>query len=96
MEILQFLLSYILKENNLGALSPILEKLKDGNFDLKNIISNINPQTIFPLISSLMGSFTENKNPSSFSSKEEGLTPLSSFADREIVDCLNCYFSREL
>ncbi len=95
MEILQFLLSYVLKDSNLSAITPIIEKLKENNFDVKKVISNLNPQTVLPLISAFMQGSYQNKNPSASQCEEEGLKPLSDFADKQIVECLNCYFSRE-
>lgn len=95
MEILQFLLSYVLKESNLSAIAPLIDKLKENNFDLKKVISNLNPQTILPLISAFMQGTAQNKNPSPSRCEEEGLRPLNDFADKQIVECLNSYFSRE-
>lgn len=95
MEILQFLLSLMMKDSNLNTFSSILEKLKESNFDLKRVLSSISPEMIFPLISSFMQDKGQNKSPSSSSYEEEGLRTISSFADKQIVECLNCYFSRE-
>ncbi|MBR1983504.1 MAG: hypothetical protein IKA12_02325 [Clostridia bacterium] len=95
MEILQFLLSFLLKDSNLSSLAPLLEKLKESNFDLKKVLLNLNPETIFPLISSFMQDKGQNKSPSTSGFEEEGLQNISNFADKQIVECLNCYFSRE-
>lgn len=95
MEIFQFLLSYFLKNSNLDTLAPIIENLKQNNFDLKKVLSNLNPESIMPMLSTLMKNFGQNKNPSPSFYEEEGLNPISDFADKQVIDCLNCYFSRE-
>lgn len=96
MEILQFLLSYFLNNSNLDALNPIIETLKQNDFDVKKVISSLNPQTIIPILNSFMQSLGQNKNPSPSFCEEEGLVPLNDFADIQIIDCLNSYFSRDL
>lgn len=94
MEILQFLLSFLCKDSRFTAFAPLLEKLKESNFDIKSLLSNLNPETLLPFLSGVMGSFNQTKNPSPSHCEEEGLEIISSFADKQIVECLNCYFSQ--
>ena len=96
MEILQTLLSYLLKNPNLQNFSPIIESLKQNNFDFKKVLSNLNLENIMPMFNSIMQTFGQNKNPSPSFYEEEGLNPINDFADKQIIDSLNCYFSREI
>lgn len=92
MELLQFLLSFLSKEFGGGNFEPIFNLFKNNSFDLKKTLSNLD----LSAISSLMKDFAfSNKTAPSKSSFERasGLSPITSFADKEIVAKLNCYFS---
>lgn len=94
MEILQFLLSFFVKEYGGEGLQAILKLLQDNSFDLKKVLSNLNPQSIAPIIGSFMKSNTNFKSsPSNDEEKPCGLTPIERFADKRIVNCLNGYFA---
>ena len=95
MEILQFLLSFLSNNSGASSLAPIIEKFKQNDFDVKKVLSSLSPDMILPLLSSFMNNFGEKKNPSSSHYEEEGLESICNFADRQIVERLNCYFSRE-
>jgi hypothetical protein len=90
MEILQFLISFLSNEFGID-LSPILNSIKNNGFDIKSILSEINPQTIEKVLGTL-GNIFKNQNPTNFSG-DNNLLPISSFADDITVSSLNEYFS---
>lgn len=87
MEILQFLLSFLLKDFN--NLSPILSHLSENGFDLKSAISNLSLDKLAPILSSF---FSQKESPTN--NNFVGLNPIANIADKEIVYTLNKYFSR--
>lgn len=92
MEILQFLLSYFLKNKGLDKLAPLFELLKANSFDLKQVLKNLNPSTLEPLLDIFMN-FQNKKAPPNNSGAFSGLSPVTNFADKEIVNALNKYFA---
>ena len=58
MEILQLLLSFLLKEFGGEKLTPILSGLQNGNFNLQNILSSITPE----MLSSVFKLFSGEQN----------------------------------
>lgn len=93
MEILQFLLSFFLKEFGGEKWKPLFALLKENDFSLKGLLSNLSPQTIAPIIQAFMGGFERKESPEERTSAER-LNPITSFADYEILKCLNNYFSQ--
>ena len=91
MELLQFLLSFLFKDDTLKSLAPILEHLANNSFDLKKALSNLSPQALAPVIESLSYLF-KNQNPTSYNFSEVGLKPITAIADKDISYCLNRYF----
>lgn len=92
MEILQFLLSYFLKNKGFEKLAPLFELFKANSFDLKRVLQNLNPSVLEPILEMFMN--IQNKNaPPNNGGAFDGLTPVSSFADKEIVSALNKYLS---
>lgn len=90
MEILQFLLSFFLNEYG-GKLSPIIELLKNNDFDIKKTLQNVNLETIAPLIKNFMENGTKNR-PENSERSVAGLNPIAKIADKDIVYTLNKYF----
>ena len=92
MEILRFLLSFLLKEVGAESLAPILEKLQNNNFDLKKTLQGLNLQTLAPIVSALM-EFSANKNrPTENAERNYSLSPIAGIADKDIIYTLNKYF----
>ncbi len=95
MEILQLLLSYLLENVGGEKIKPVAEMLKKNNYDIKKVVSELNPETILPLISNFINLNTKNQNPEPCGCNDWGLQPLSDFADAHIVDRLNQYFTSD-
>jgi hypothetical protein len=94
MEILQFLLSFLLKEGASGYLEPLFENLKNNNFDLIKTLQGLNLQTIAPLIRAFMENYQKNENrPTKTAERNISLAPIAGFADKDIVYALNKYIS---
>ncbi len=91
MEILQFLISFFLKEYGGDKILPVFECLKQNSFDLKKTLQNLNPEILAPILQSFMEK-RQNNNPRS-ENGGFGLEPINSVADKKIVGCLNGYFS---
>ena len=94
MEILQFLLSFLSKNNGLEGLKPIISLFQNGKFNLSDLLKNLTPQTLKPIIERLFKSNSfKNQNPTENSvGNNYGLNPIAPFADKDIVYSLNKYF----
>ena len=92
MEILQFLLSFFLNNFKGGSLSPIFNLLKENSFDIKKLVQNLNPEVLAPIIKSFMELNKNEKSPTEFVGQGEGLKPIATIADKDIVYTLNRYF----
>lgn len=90
--ILQFLLNYFLTEYQGGKLKPIYELLEKNSFDLSKTLKNAKIETFAPLISSFLSSMPI-KSYSPPSNEAFSITPIQNFADKEILETLNQYFS---
>lgn len=90
--ILQFLLNYFLTEYQGGKLKPIYELLEKNSFDLSKTLKDAKIETFAPLISSFMSSMSSNSS-SPPTNEEHFVVPIQNFADKEILDTLNQYFS---
>ncbi len=90
MEILQFLLSFLFKQLENGKLESIFNLFKNNSFDLKQVMSNLDLNTLEPIMKDL----TKNKStsPPCVSREVHKLGPIQSFADAKIISALNCYF----
>ena len=87
MEILQFILSFLIKEYGGEELNSVFDQLKSGNYDLKNFIGTLTPEKIAPIIKKFFGD-GKNSPTENFS---DGLSPIINIADRDIVYSLNGY-----
>lgn len=93
MEILQFLLSLLSNGDNAQKLSPILNLFNGGNLDLKSMLSNLNFESVIPIIQAFFG--WQNKSPTENTvGQQVGLSAVTDIADKEIICTLNKYFSR--
>ena len=90
MEILQFLLDFFAKEQGGNNLNQIFNLFKQNNFDIKQVIKNLTPELITPIIQAFMQQ-KENR-PQSFEGRNLGLQPIAGFADKDIIFTLNKYF----
>ncbi len=91
MEILQKLISSLLNGENADGFSQILKLLSENNFDVKKVLSRINPQALIPLLLKFIESAKPNN--ASMVNTGAGLSPIASIADKEIIYSLNRYFS---
>ena len=94
MEILQFLTAFFKNNQNLKLIAPIIEILKNNNFDIKKALSSLTPEMIKPIIEQF--SAIMNSAPNTFYEKGQGLTPISNIADKDIVYSLNKYLSQSV
>ena len=92
MEILRFLLSFFENKYQNGKYKPIIELLKNNDFDLSSVIKNFNPSDFAPIISTFFNE-GEKKSSEVFSSDDNGLLPVSSFADSDVIYALNKFFA---
>lgn len=93
MEILQFLAQLLTNEQNSKLLAPIFELLKQNSFDIKKVLSNINPQVLAPIIKEFMSNM--NNRPTDTAGRNNGLMPISNIADKDIIFSLNKYLGQE-
>ena len=93
MEILQFLISFFLKEFGGEKLQTIIDLFQNNSFDLNKIINNLNLETISPIIQEFFKSLNKENTPTDFSVGEDNkLSPIARIADKDIVYTLNRYF----
>lgn len=92
MEILQFLINYLVKSNALDSIMPILNLLKNNSFDLKRVLSQIKPENIMQLVEMFLKN-NAKKGPPKNEEPFYQLKPISNLADKQIVYTLNKYFS---
>ncbi len=92
MEILQFLTEFFKNNQNLKAILPIIEILRNNNFDIKKALSSLTPEMIKPIVEQFSIAINNPKN--AFYEKSQGLTPISNIADKDIVYSLNKYLSQ--
>lgn len=88
MEILRFLLSFLVDEFGLDDFED-LKGFLSGDTDLRTFLNGLTPDKFAPLIRRVFSE--KNNNPSETTS--EGLTPIENFADKDIVFALNGYFA---
>ncbi|MBO7149422.1 MAG: hypothetical protein J6V71_00855 [Clostridia bacterium] len=94
MEILQFLTSLFTNEQNSKFLMPIFELLKQNSFDLRKVLSNLDPQSLAPIIKEFMANM--NNRPTDNVGRNNGLVPISNIADKDIIFSLNKYLGQEV
>ncbi|MBQ8426435.1 MAG: hypothetical protein IJX16_01590 [Clostridia bacterium] len=92
MELLQFLISFLLKELGGEKLAPVFNSLKDNSFDLSKLL---NPETLSTFVPIIKDFFKQqNKTPTDFTVGEDyKLSPIARIADKDIVYTLNRYFN---
>lgn len=90
MELLQFLLSFLANEYGNGKFAPVLEALKQNSFDIPKTLKSLNPETIAPIVKEFFSSANKN-NPTEYSGRANGLSPVRNVADKNIIYALNKY-----
>ena len=94
MEILQFLTQFLANEQNFKIIAPILDLLKQNSFDIKRVLSSLNPQVLAPIIKEFMANM--NNRPKNNVGRNNGLSPISNIADKDIIFSLNKYLGQEI
>lgn len=91
MEILRFLLSFFLKNQN-GDLKidELLQSFSNGANPME-LLKNLNLDSIMPILESFL-SFNNKERPPQTDRRSYGLEPVSLIADKDIVYALNLYF----
>lgn len=93
MDILQTIIG--LAENK-EPLKNLLKLLGDNSFDVKKILGQITPETLAQIIAEIEKSrpqTAENGTYGNYDTFSQGLSPISEFADKEVVFALNKYLS---
>lgn len=90
MEILNFILSLLGGDENFSKFLPIINLLKENNFDIKKVLENLNPDSLAPIIKEFLSSNPVKDDNSAYG---ENLSPIKNVATSEIVATLNDYFS---
>ena len=93
MELLQYLLSFFIKEYG-KDFAPLIELLQKNGFDLKRTLKNANLETLAPIIKAFMEKAQKN-SPENSGLSNYGLSPISAFADKDVVFVLNKYFGND-
>ena len=93
MEILQFLAQLFANEQNSKIITPILELLKQNNFDLRRVLANVDPKALAPIIKEFMSNM--QNRPTDSVRRNNGLSPISNIADKDIIFSLNKYLGQE-
>ena len=92
MEILQFLISFFVKEYFGDKYAPILETFKNNSFDLKKVLSSLSPEVLTPILKDFL-SGAKKESPASYNELSFGIEPIKNIADSEIVFLLNAFLS---
>ena len=96
MELLQILLNLLVNNQNLGALAPVFNALKENSFDLKKTLSSIKPEVFAPILKQFFEN-AQNKSPTdSVGQVYHGLEPIKNIADKDVVYTLNNYLGEPI
>ena len=89
MNLLQFLTSLFSNPESRNGILQLLGNILNGNFNLAEILSNLNIEKALSLIAPLFQQNNQNdkKTQSGFT-----LSPIENFANKDIVYSLNKYF----
>lgn len=89
MQILDTLLSLLTSPDAKEKIAPILDAISKNNFNLAEVLKNIDITAVLPLVQSLFSQKQQTPPPVN----ANPLSPVSDIADREIVFALNRYIS---
>ena len=84
MDFLSALINLFSGENNSNPIFDIIGKLTSGNLNFLEVLSS-------DAFKNLFSTQKENKNPTESVGNFSGLSPVTNFADREIICALNSY-----
>lgn len=88
MEILQFLISFLSKSQNLQKFAPLIKLFSENSFDINKVLKSLSPDVVKPIIEQF-ASLMNNKSPTDSVGQSVGLEPISNIADKDIVYALN-------
>ncbi len=94
MDLFRVLSDFLLKAYGAEELSPIISSLEKNGFDIKKTVSDLNPNTVLPVLKNVFSALSKetNKDGGGYSTTEKfGAAPITDFADEEIVSRLNQY-----
>jgi hypothetical protein len=89
MNLLQFLTSLFSNPESRNKIFQLLGNILNGNFNLAEILSNLNIEKALSLIAPL---FQSNNTTSQNKNDCFSLSPIENFANKDIVYSLNKYF----
>ena len=95
MEILQFLISFLSKPENVDKFSSIINAFNKGQLSIDAILKNIDLKTLLPVIQEFLMN-GQNKSPTEWVEQGEGLSPIANVADKDIVYALNKYLCQPI
>lgn len=90
MDVLEVLKNLIPDAN---ALMPVINLLRENSFDLKKTVQNLTPEKLASIIGPLSESAARTAPQTSC--RANGVAPIASVADKEIIYTLNRYLSTE-
>lgn len=88
MEIIEFLLYFFLEEYGGEEFLPILETMKENDFDIKKTFKNIPPEKLAPVVRNFLRKKEPKEEPSTLD-----LSVIENIADSEILSCLKAYLT---
>lgn len=91
MNLLQILTSFLSNSENSKALLNLIADLLNGNFNLENLLKNINIEKVLKIFSPLLQSNGESDKRQN-QNAGFALSPITAFADKDVVYSLNKYF----
>ncbi|MBO4252058.1 MAG: hypothetical protein J5911_05315 [Clostridia bacterium] len=91
MEISDIIKNFI-SNNDISALKPIFDLLRENSFDLKKTLGSITPETLMRLSGDLLKSGAKT---AAFNAEKNGVSPIANIADKDIVYVLNRYINAE-
>lgn len=92
MEILQFLLVFLLDEYGGKELEPLLDTFRENEFDIKKSLKNISPKELVPIIKFFLSYQEQKKHSPKDDERFIKLSPIKKIANSTIYNCLNQYF----
>lgn len=90
MELLQLLVSFLTEQFKGQKIGTLIKLFADNSFSLKETLKNLKPETLGPIVKDL---FSKTNTRAEESARANGLSPISNFADKEIIYSLNKYFA---
>ena len=90
MELIKFLLPFLLDEKSKDLITPIFNHLKSCGFDFKKAIFSLTPEILAPIVAAFSNMpKNDKKSPQENCSFPAGVLPISNIADKDIIYNLN-------